>query len=111
MGEDLNPFTPSATSAIQATAPVAQAIAIEEGTARTGAMVDVYIAAKGLTVPLRSSVIRTMVAGGSEGAVAAGMKANLAVQITALGIAAGHSTYSASKEALNGQCSPAFRIR
>ena len=104
MGETLNPFTPSPSTAAEVAAPVAQAVAINQGVAQTQAGIDAYVAARGLTVPLRSSVVRGMAAEGAEGAVAAGARANLAVQTLAVDYAAINSTITTSGEALSGQC-------
>lgn len=79
MGEILNPLTPSASTPAEAAAPVAQAVAINQSIAQTQAGIDAYVAAWGLTVPFRSSVVRAMAAEGAEGAVAAGARANLGV--------------------------------
>ena len=104
------PISPSGASVIQATAPAAQAVAINQGIAQTQAGIDAYVAARGLTVPLRSSVVRAMAAQGAESAVAAGARANLAVQTLAVDYAAIKSGYLTSKEALSGECSAAFPI-
>jgi RHS repeat-associated protein len=110
MAGDLLPFTPSASSVIQATAPAAQAMAFNSAVAQTEAGIDSYIAARGLTVPLRSTVVRAMVAQGAESAVSAGVRANLAVQTFAVDAAALHSMYTTSGEARSGQCAAAFPI-
>ncbi|HEV2224113.1 MAG TPA: RHS repeat-associated core domain-containing protein, partial [Candidatus Acidoferrales bacterium] len=110
MGEILNPFTPGVSTAADAAAPVAQAAAINRGVAQTQAGIDAYIATRGLTVPLRSSVVRAMAVEGGEGAVAAGARANFAVQTAAVDYAAVKSGYLTSKEALSGQCAAAFPI-
>jgi hypothetical protein len=104
MGQTLNPFTPSPSTAAEVAAPVAQAVAINQGIAQTQAGIDAYVAARGLTVPPRSSVVRGMAAEGAEGAVAAGARANLAVQTFAVDYAAARAGYLTSKEALNGEC-------
>ena len=57
MGNTLNPFTPSVSTAAEAAAPVAQAVAINQGMAQTQVGIDAYIATRGLTVPLRSSIV------------------------------------------------------
>ena len=72
------------------------------------ASVDAYIAARGLTVPLRSSVVRTMIAAGAGDAVAVAAKTNVAFQTAAVDYAAIKSGYNTSKEALDGGCSAAF---
>src|ERR1700683_3868475 len=110
IGETLNPFTPGVSTATEAAAPVAQAVALNRGVAQTGAAVDAYIATKGLTVPLRSSVVRGMIQEGAEGAVDAGSKANLAVQTLAVDYAAIKSAITSSEEARNGQCAAALPI-
>lgn len=110
IGEILNPFTPGASTAAEAAAPVAQAVAINQGIAQTQVGIDAYIATRGLTVPLRSSIVRTMAAEGAEGAVAAGVRANLAVQTIAVDYAAVNSTITTAGEARNGQCAAAFPI-
>ena len=69
-----------------------------------------YVAARGLTTPLRSGVVRAMAAQGAENAVAAGVRANLAVQTLAVDAAAVHSTYTTSIEARAGQCVAAFPV-
>ena len=94
----------------EAAAPVAQAVAINRGIAQTQAGIDAYIATRGLTVPLRSSIVRTMAAEGAKSAVAAGARANLAVQTAAVDYAAVNSMYVTSGEARNGQCATAFPI-
>ena len=104
MGEILNPFSPSPAATATVAAPVAQAIAINRGVANTQAGVDAYVATRGLTVPLRSSVVRGMIAEGAEGAVAAGARANVAVQTFAIDYAAIDSTIRTSEEARSGQC-------
>jgi hypothetical protein len=110
IGEILNPFVPGASTAAEAVAPVAQAVAINQGVAQTQAGIDAYVAARGLTVPLRSSVVRAMAAEGAEGTVAAGSRANLAVQTLAVDYAAINSTITTAGEARNGQCAAAFPI-
>jgi RHS repeat-associated protein len=110
IGNTLNPFTPGVSSAAEVAGPVAQGLAINRGLAQTQAGVDAYVAARGLTVPLRSSVVRTMIAEGAEGAIAAGTKANVAAQTFAIDYAAVKSTVTTSGEARNGQCAAAFPI-
>lgn len=110
IGNTLNPFAPGVSSAAEVAGPVAQGIAINQGLAQTQAGVDAYIAARGLTVPLRSSVVRTMIAQGAEGAIEAGTKANVAAQTLAIDYAAAKSTVTTSAEARNGQCAAAFPI-
>ena len=72
--------------------------------------IDAYIATRGLTVPLRSSIVRAMAAEGAEGAVAAGARANLAVQTVAVDYAAVKATITTAGEARNGQCAAALPI-
>ncbi len=103
-------FEPSGASVIQATAPAAQAVAINSGLAETQAEIDAYVAAKGLTTPLRSSVVRGMAVRGTETAFAAGARANLAVQTIAVDYAALQSMYVTSGEARRGQCAAALPI-
>lgn len=110
IGNTLNPFTPGVSTATEAAAPVAQAVAINQGIAQTQAGIDAYVATKGLTVPLRSSIVRAMAAEGAEGAVAAGARANLAVQTLAVDYAAINSTITTAGEARNGQCAAALPI-
>jgi RHS repeat-associated protein len=110
IGNTLNPFTPGVSTATDAAAPVAQAMAINQSVAQTQAGIDAYIGAKGLTVPLRSSIVRAMAAEGAEGAVAAGARANLAVQTIAIDYAAVNSAITTSGEARNGQCAAAFPV-
>ncbi len=85
-------------------------MAFNSAVAQTEAGIDAYIAARGLTVPLRSTVVRAMAAQGAESAVAAGARANFAVQTFAVDYAAVKSTYITSGEARNGQCAAAFPI-
>jgi hypothetical protein len=110
MGETLNPFTPSASTIAEVAAPAAQAVAINQGIAQTQAGIDAYVAARGLTVPLRSSVVRAMAAEGAEGALAAGARANLAIQTLAVDYAAVNSTIITFREARSGQCAAALPI-
>jgi hypothetical protein len=110
IAETFNPFTPSVSTATAVAAPVAQAVAINQGIAQTQAGIDAYVAARGLTVPLRSSIVRTMAAEGAESAVAAGARANLAVQTLAVDYAAINSTITTAGEARSGQCAAAFPI-
>ena len=110
MGETLNPFTPGVSTAAGIAAPAAQGIALNRSLAQTTAAIDEYIAQQGLIGPLRSSVVRTAIAMGAEDAVAAGARANLAVQTLAVDWAALKSTYLTSKEALGGGCSAAFPV-
>ena len=110
MGETLNPFTPSASSVAEGVAPVAQAVAINRGIAQTQAGIDAYVAERGLTVPLRSSIVRGMAAEGAEGAVAVGARANLAVATVAVDYAAVNSTITTAGEARNGDCTAAFPV-
>jgi hypothetical protein len=95
---------------IQATAPAAQAMAFNNDVAQTTASVDAYVAAGGLTVPLRSSVVRGMIVRGAESAVAAGARANVAMQTFAVDYAAIKSTVVTSGQARNGECAAAFPI-
>jgi len=104
------PFSPGGASVIQATAPAAQAMAFNGAVAQTTASVDAYVAARGLTVPLRSGVVRGMIAQGAESAVAAGARANVAVQTLAVDYAAIKSTVVTSGMARNGQCAAALPI-
>ena len=110
IGETLNPFTPSPSTVAEVAAPVAQAVAINQGIAQTQAGIDAYVAARGLTVPLRSSIVRGMAAEGAESAVAAGARANLAVQTLAVDYAAINSTITTAGEARSGQCAAAFPL-
>ena len=110
IGAEFIPFSPGGASVIQATAPAAQAMAFNSAVAQTTASVDAYVAARGLTVPLRSGVVRGMIAQGAESAVAAGARANVAVQTLAVDYAAIKSGYLTTKEALNGGCAAAFPI-
>jgi len=105
-----NPFEPSETTVIQATGPLAQAVAFNTEIAGTEEGIDFYIAAQGLTVPLRSSVVRGAIQAGTEAAVQSGIRANLAVQTFAVDYAAVKSGYLTSQEALNGECAAAFPI-
>ena len=89
---------------------MAQAVVINRGIAQTQAGIDAYVAARGLTVPLRSSIVRTMAAEGAESAVTAGARANLAVQTLAIDYAAINSTITTAGEARNGQCAAAFTV-
>jgi RHS repeat-associated protein len=104
------PISLGGASVIQATAPGAQAVAINQGIAQTQAGIDAYIAGRGLTVPLRSSVVRAMAAKGAESAVAAGARANIAVQTLAVDYAAVKSTITTAGEARSGQCAAAFPV-
>ncbi len=104
------PFSPGGASMIQATAPAGQAVAFNSAVAQTETSVGAYIAARGLTVPLRSSVVRGMIAQGAESAVAAGAKANVAVQTLAVDYAAIKSTVVTAGQARSGQCAAAFPI-
>jgi len=104
------PFSPGGPSMIQATAPAGQAVAFNSAVAQTETSVGAYIAARGLTVPLRSSVVRGMIAQGAESAVAAGAKANVAVQTLAVDYAAIKSTVVTAGQARSGQCAAAFPI-
>jgi len=63
-----------------------------------------------LTVPLRSSVVRTAIATGVEDAVAAGQRANLGVQTVAVDLAAIYSTVVTAGEARSGGCAAAFPV-
>ena len=110
MGETLNSFTPSPATAAEFAAPVAQAMAVNQGIAQTQAGIDAYVAARGLTVPLRSSIVRAMAAEGAEGAVAAGARANFAVQTLAVDYAAVNSTITTAGEARSGQCAAALPV-
>ncbi|HXL21323.1 MAG TPA: RHS repeat-associated core domain-containing protein [Candidatus Dormibacteraeota bacterium] len=104
------PFVPGGSSVIQATAPAAQAMAFNSAVAQTEAGIDAYIAARGLTVPLRSTIVRAMAAQGAKNAVAAGARANFAVQTIAVDYAALHSMYTTSGQARSGECAAAFPI-
>ena len=106
MAEDLNPFKPG----IEYDAPAARGLAVSRGVAQTETAVDAYIADRGLTVPLRSSVVRSMITKGAEAAVAAGEMADVAVQTAAVDYAALKSTYLTSMEARGGGCSAAFPV-
>src|SRR5690242_2148494 len=106
MAEDLNPFKPG----IEYAAPAARGLAVSRGVAQTEAAVDAYIADRGLTVPFRSSVVRSMITEGAEAAVAAGERADFAFQTFAVGYAALKSTYLTSTEARSGGCSAAFPV-
>jgi len=108
--EDFVPFTPSIPSVIQATAPAAQALAFNSAVGQTVAGVDAYIAARGLTVPLRSGIVRAMIADGAEGAVAAGARANLAVQTVAVDVVAVESMLATMQQARSGTCAAAFPV-
>ena len=110
IGNTLNPFTPGVSTAADLAAPVVQGVAISQGIVQAQTGIDAYIAARGLTVPLRSSVVRAMATQGAEEAVAAGTRANVAVQTFAIDYAAVKSGFATSKEALNGQCAAAFPI-
>lgn len=61
-------------------------------------------------MPLRSPVVRTAIATGTEDAVAVGARANIAVQTVAVDYAALNSMYVTSGEARNGQCAAAFPV-
>jgi len=89
---------------------VAQGVAINRSLAQTTAAIDEYIVQQGLTVPLRSSVVRNAIVAGAEDAVAVGQRANVAVQTFAVDWASLKSTYLTSKEALSGGCSAAFPV-
>ena len=110
MGNTLNPFTPGPSTATELAGPVAQGIAVNRGLAQTVSSVDTYVAQSGLTVPLRSSVVRAMIGEGVEGAAAAGWRANAATQTVAVDYAASHAAISTSQEARNGTCAAAFPI-
>jgi RHS repeat-associated protein len=110
MGSQLNPFSPSASGALEASGTVAQATAFNSGISATYAAVDAHIAARGLTVPLRSSIVRNIIAEGTEGAVASGLRANAAMQTLAVDAAAVHATVTTSASALNGTCAAAFPV-
>jgi len=110
IGEEFVPIDPGGASVIQATAPSVQAATMNSSMAATGAEIDAYIATRGLTVPLRSSVVRGMIAKGAEKAVAVGAKANVAVQTVAVDYAAVKSMYVTSGEARNGTCAAAFPV-
>lgn len=104
------PISPSGATVIQATAPAAQAMAINRSVAQTQAQIDAYIAARRLTVPLRSSVVRSMATKGAESAVAAGSKANLAVQTLAVDYASVKSMLTTMDQARDGTCAAALPI-
>ena len=110
MAQTLNPFTPGVSTVTEAAAPVAQGVAINRSLAQTTAAIDEYIAQQGLTVPLRSSVVRNAISLGVGDAVALGQRVNIAVQTFAVDWAAVKSTYLSSKEALSGGCSAAFPV-
>ena len=110
MGEVLNPFSPGPATAADVAAPAAQAVAINRGMAQTQAAVDAYVATKGLTVPLRSSIVRKMIADGAGDAVAAGGRANVATATLAVDYAAVSSGYQTMGEARDGTCAAAFPI-
>jgi RHS repeat-associated protein len=112
MGKTLNPLSPDpgAGTVGDVTATFVQAVAINRSVATTQAGIDAYVAARGLTVPLRSSVVRGMAAEGAEGAVAAGARAHLAVQTLVVDYAAAGSLITTAGEARNGQCAAAFAI-
>lgn len=110
MVEQFVPISPSGASVIQATAPTVQAVAMNSSIAATEADIDAYISIRGLTVPLRSSVVRGMIAQGAEDAVAVGSRANVAVQTLAVDYAALNSMYVTSGEARDGTCAAAFPI-
>lgn len=105
-----NPIEPSETTVIQATGPLAQAVAFNTEIAATEEGIDFYIAAQGLTMPLKSTVVQLAIEKGTEAAVASGLRANLAVQTLAVDYAAIKSGYQTSQEALNGECAAAFPI-
>lgn len=98
------------STATEAAAPVAQGVAINQSLAQTTAAIDEYIVQQGLTVPLRSSVVRNAISLGVEDAVALGTKVNVAVQTFAVDWAALKSTYLTSQEAQSGGCSAAFPV-
>jgi RHS repeat-associated protein len=108
IGENLNPFSPGSSTAADLAAPAAQAVAVNRGLTQTTAAIDEYITQQGLIVPLRSSVVRTAIATGTEDAVAAGARASLAVQTVAVDIAAFRSLLTTMGEARNGGCAAAF---
>ena len=110
IGSQLNPFSPSLAGAVQASGTVAQAMAFNKGITQTIAAVDAHIAARGLTVPLRSSIVKTIIAEGTESAVASGLRANAAMQTVAVDIAAVNSTIETAADARNGTCAAAFPV-
>lgn len=95
---------------ILATAPGFQALAFNSAIAQTYAQIDAYIAYRGLTKPLASSLVRGMIVHGAEGAVAAGARANLATLTVAVDYAAIRSLLITIDEARSGQCVAAFPI-
>jgi RHS repeat-associated protein len=107
---EFNPIEPSGATVIQATAPLAQAVAYNNEIAVTMEGIDLYIAYEGLTMPLKSPVVRLAIEKGTEAAVASGVRANLAVQTLAVDYAAVKAGYLVSKEALNGGCAAAFPV-
>jgi hypothetical protein len=87
-----------------------QQVAYYNGLAQTVAATDAYVWARGLTVPLRSSIVRAMIGGGVRNAVQAGTRANAAVQTIAVDYAAIKSAILTSGDARDGSCSAAFPI-
>jgi len=110
MADTLNPFTPGVSTATEAAAPVAQGVAINRSLAQTTAAIDEYIVQQGLTVPLRSSVVRNAISLGVEDAVALGTKVNVAVQTFAVDYAAFTSMLTTMSEARSGGCAAAFPV-
>jgi RHS repeat-associated protein len=110
MGNTMNPFTFGPSTVTDAAAPAVQAIAMNQSVAQTQASIDGYIAERGLTVPLRSSVVRAMAAQGAEDAVAAGVRANVATGTLAVDYAAFQATITTSQSARGGYCAAAFPI-
>jgi len=110
MADTLNPLTPGVSTATELVAPVAQGVAINRSLAQTTAAIDEYIVQQGLTVPLRSSVVRNAISLGVEDAVAAGQRANVAVQTFAVGYAAFMSMLTTMSEARSGGCAAAFPV-
>jgi hypothetical protein len=108
IAEEFMPFVPGGASVIQATAPAAQAMAFNNAVTQTEARIDAYIAAQGLTTPLRSSVVRAMAAQGAKSAVGAGARANLAVQTFAVDYAAIKSTSLLLKRLGMGNVRPRY---
>jgi RHS repeat-associated protein len=63
---EFNPIEPSGATVIQATAPLAQAVAYNNEIAVTMEGIDLYIAYEGLTMPLKSTVVRLAIEKGTE---------------------------------------------
>jgi RHS repeat-associated protein len=105
-----NPIEPSGATVIQAAAPAGQAMAYNATIAETEAGIDFYIAARGLTMPLKSTVVQLAIGKGTQAAVASGARANLAVQTIAVDYAAVNATIVTAGEARDGTCAAAFPI-